>query len=125
MNLKKISSSFFLLLAVVLISACNNDDPSVLKVFVRSNSNVLTPNATVRIVGDISEGTPEYFDERKTNSQGIAFFDLEEHFDAYSKGDDKVAYYTVYARDTSAQFTKGNARAKAHITSTEKIILDN
>ena len=110
--------------SAILMSSCTKDEPSVLKIFVRSQANILTPNAQVRIVGDINKDTPEYLDEKKTNESGVAIFELDELFDQYGKNEDKVAYFTVYARDTAEFFTLGTARAKQHLTSTETIIIN-
>lgn len=110
--------------SAVLMSACTKDEPSVLKIFVRSQANILTPNAQVRIVGDINKDTPEYLDEKKTNESGVAIFELDELFDQYGKNEDKIAYFTVYAKDTAEFYTLGTARAKQHLTSTETIIIN-
>ena len=110
--------------SAVLMSSCTKDEPSVLKIFVRSQANILTPNAQVRIVGDINKDTPEYFDEKKTNESGVAIFELDELFDQYGKNEDKIAYFTVYAKDTAEFYTLGTARAKQYLTSTETIIIN-
>lgn len=116
---------FFLSLIIVgLIFACKSKDPSVLKIYVRSNNFILTPDATVRIVGDISEGTPEYFKEKKTDGSGVVLFNLDDLFDTYDKKEkNSVAHFTVYAKDTSAFYTTKKVRAKIHLTSVETIIL--
>ena len=108
----------------LLILGCQSEDPSVLKIYVRSNNLILTENATVRIVGDLSSGTPEYFEETVTNGSGVAHFELDEYFDSFDKSLDPVAYFTVYAKDSSDYFTLGNAKARANLTSTGSITLD-
>lgn len=108
----------------VVLPSCAKKDPSVLKVFVRSSDFILTEGAKVRIVADINKDTPEYFDEKTTNSSGVAIFTLDELFDEYSKKESKVAYFTVYAKDTVDSYTIGKARAKAYLTSTETIVLE-
>src|SRR5690554_7755983 len=86
---------------------------------------ILTEDTSFRIISDIKKGTPKYFDEVRTNSSGVAIFNLDELFDQYGKKDEKVAYFTVYAKDTTTYQTVGTARAKAYLTSTESIIWKN
>lgn len=116
---------FVSLIVVGLIFSCKSKDPSVLKIYVRSNNHILTPDATVRIVGDISEGTPEYFEEKKTDESGVVIFNLDELFSTYEKEKNAVAHFTLYAKDTSAYYTTKEVRAKIHLTSVETIILDD
>ncbi|WP_299206225.1 hypothetical protein [Brumimicrobium sp.] len=125
MSYKKLVLLAFVVFGGFLLPSCTKKDPSVLKIFVRSSDFILTEDASVRIVSDIKKGTPEYFDEVKTNSSGVAIFNLDELFDQYGKKDEKVAYFTVYAKDTTTYQTVGTARAKAYLTSTESIILKN
>lgn len=114
---------FTTLISLIALPGCKPKDPSILKVYVRSNNFILTEDAVVRLVGDISEGTPEYFEEKRSDASGVALFELDEFFDSYEKGKDKVAYFTVYAKDSSNTYTSGDARARAHITSTASITL--
>ncbi|MFA5574011.1 MAG: hypothetical protein WC994_03030 [Brumimicrobium sp.] len=124
--MKSSKSTFFIFLVVLMFgfTSCQDKDPSILKVYVRTNSHVLTEGAMVRIVGDKSKDTPEFFAEKKTNESGAALFNLDDLFDSYDKKADKVAYFTVYARDTAAVYTIDKARAKANLTSTTTIILE-
>tara|TARA_B100000508_G_scaffold141097_1_gene147103 strand:+ start:215418 stop:215783 length:366 start_codon:yes stop_codon:yes gene_type:complete len=113
-----------LTLVVSFLFACKSNEPSILKIFVRSNNFILTEGATVRIVGDLSKGTPEYFEETKTDGGGVAYFYLDEYFDSFSKDQDKVANFTLYARDSSVTYTVGEAKARANLTSTASITLE-
>lgn len=124
MKFKSVILSLIVAMTAVLSTSCEKDDPSVLKIFVRSSDNILTPDASVRIVADVNKDTPEYMDEKQTNESGVAIFKLDDLFEEYDKKDDKVAYFTVYAKDTAEFPTLGKARAKAHLTSTETIQLD-
>ncbi|PKR82000.1 hypothetical protein CW751_01290 [Brumimicrobium salinarum] len=119
--------TLFLLLLVVMSmisTSCKNTDDSILKIYVRSSDNILTPNINVRIVGDIDKDTPEYFDEKRSDDSGVAKFNLNDLFDQYDGKDDKVAYLTVYAKDTADYYTSITVRAKAHLTATETINLE-
>lgn len=117
--------SVLIAFGVLLMPSCVKKEPSILKVFVRSSDNILTQDAFVRIVADINKETPEYFDEMKTNNSGVATFNLDELFDQYGKKDEKVAYFTIYAKDTVDVYTIEKARVKAYLTTTETIILKN
>lgn len=112
-------------LMVATLYSCKEKDPSIFKVYIRSSDYILTEGASVRIVGDISKGTPEYFDEKKSNESGAAVFNLDDLFDKYDKDDEKVAYFNIYARDTAQYFTIRKGRAKANLTSTATIVLEN
>lgn len=124
MKFKNIFLSLIVGFSAVFMTSCENEDESVLKIFVRSSNNVLTPDARVMIVGDVDQGTPEYKSETITNESGVAIFNLGELFDQYGKKDDKVAYFSVYAKDTAEFYTKDKARAKQYLTSTETIVLE-
>jgi hypothetical protein len=114
-----------ILLILGLIISCQSKDPSILKVFVKSNNFILTPDATVRLVGDISEGTPEYFEEKKTDETGVALFNLDDLFNSVDKDQNGTAYFTLYAKDTTENYTSKKVSAKIYLTSVETIILDD
>lgn len=124
MMYKNLVMSVLIAFSVLLMPSCVKKEPSVLKVFVRSPDNILTQDAFVRIVADINKETPEYFDEMKTNNSGVATFNLDELFDQYGKKDEKVAYFTIYAKDTVDVYTIEKTRVKAYLTTTETIILN-
>lgn len=111
-------------LLVAVLYSCADKEPSVLKVYVRSGDYILTEGAMVRIIADIEKGTPEFMAEKKSNESGVALFNLDELFDSYGKDDEKVAYFNVYAKDTSLFKPAGKARAKANLTSTATIVID-
>lgn len=113
------------LLFLGLIFSCRSKDPSILKVYVKSNNFILTPDATVRLVGDISEGTPEFFEEKMTDANGVVQFNLDELFSTYDDKQNAAAHFTLYAKDTATYFTSMDVRAKIHLTSVETIILDD
>lgn len=113
-----------LLILQVVFVGCQSDEPSILKIYVRSNNFILTEDATVRIVGDLSKGSPEFFEETLTDASGVAYFELNEYFNSFDKKDDPVAYFTVYAKDSSDFYTVGEAKARVNLTSTASITLD-
>ena len=118
--------SFFagLLFAVLsVISACKNTDPSIVKIFVRSQSNELLKNAEVIIIGDVNSNpaTLPYVDTVFTNSSGYAQFNLNEY---YTKaGEDKpIAYFDVIAKK-DIKSDSAYVRCRAHITAVETIFM--
>lgn len=125
MALTKKSFILAVSLLVMMLHSCTDKEPSILKVYVRSSDYILTEGALVRLVGDISKGTPEFYDEKRSNDAGTVIFNLDELFDFYGKDDEKVAYFNVYAKDTTNTFTISKARAKANLTSTHTIVLED
>ncbi len=112
---------FFMLFFIGM--GCKNEDPSVVKINVRSGSDTIITGAEVRIIGDLSKDTPEYQDQTISNGEGVALFNIDPIFDKYGKDDQLVANFTVYARDSQPGYTITKVRAKAHLTTTETIIL--
>jgi hypothetical protein len=113
-----------LVLALCVVSSCKNDDPSIIKVFVRSATNELLNGAQVVIIGDVNSNPPTnaYVDTAITNSSGFATIDLVNYFSGTSK--DAAAYFDVLVtkdgKDGAAY-----VRCKAHITSVETVFLSN
>lgn len=124
MKLKNSLKLVLSIFALLLIASCVKDEPSILKIFVKSSSITTVENARIRIVGDLGKGTPEHLEERNSNENGVAIFKLDDFFSKYAKGDDKVAYFNVYIKDTTGYFDfAGNVKTKAYITSTETVYL--
>lgn len=114
------------IIALLLIASCAKDDPSVLKIYVKSNNDNIEQGVRVRIVGNLEKGTPEHLEEKITNENGAAIYDLDSFFKQYPKKDTKVAYFRVYVKDSTGYFDlAGNAKAKGYITSTETVYIDN
>ncbi len=109
---------------ICVISSCKNDDPSIMKIFVRSATNELLNGAQVVIIGDVNSNPPTnaYVDTAITNSSGYVSIDLEEYFSGASKDD--AAYFDVLAKKDGKE---GSAyvRCKVHITSVETVFLSN
>ena len=112
------------LFVLLLMPSCAKDEPSLLKIFVKSSSITLVENATVRIVGDLDKETPEYLEEKKSNENGVAQFNLDDFYSQYGKKDEKIAYFNVYVKDTVGYFNYvGNVKTRAHITATETVYI--
>ena len=116
-------SSLFLLTAG-LLSSCKNNDPSVLKIFVRSASNQLLSSAQVVIIGDVNSNpaTLAYVDTIQTNASGFATFDLNEYFNAAGESN-SIGYFDVLV-EKNGQVGAGYVRCRSHITTVETIFLN-
>ncbi len=111
-------------IALCVVSSCKNDDPSVMKIFVRSATNELLNGAQVVIIGDVNSNPPTkaYVDTAITNSSGYVSIDLSEYFSGAGKND--AAYFDVLAKKDGKEGA-AYVRCKAHITSVETIFLSN
>lgn len=121
---KHILLSSLFLLAISVISSCKNDDPSVLKIFVRSSSNELQNGAKVVIIGDINSNpaTLPYVDTVITNASGFATFNMDDYFDN-SGADNTTGYFDVIVKQGTTQGTE-YVRCRAHITTVETVFLN-
>ncbi len=112
-----------LLAAFVLSNSCKDKDPSILKVFVRNQSNELQSGAKVVIIGDVNSdpATPTYVDTIITNSSGFAFFTMDPFFEGLEKGE-STGYFDIIAKKNVDEGS-GYIRARAHITNVETIYI--
>lgn len=110
-------------LSVTALQSCKRD-PSVLKVFVRSNSNQLEPNAKVIIIGDVNSNPPTkaYVDTVLTNSTGFAVFDMTDFFGEKGKKG-ATGYFDIVVKKDGKQGT-GRIRCRAHITNVETVVME-
>jgi len=117
--------SGMILISLGIFSSCKNNDPSMLKIFVRSASNELLQGAQVVVIGDPSSNPPTntFVDTMVTNSSGYAEFNMDSYFGAASDTKNP-AYFDVIAKDNTKS---GNAyvRCRIHLTSVETIFLMN
>lgn len=106
-------------------SGCKNDDPSILKIFVRSASNELLEGAQVVIVGDPSSNPPTntYVDTLVTNASGYAEFNMDTYF-SNAGADNATGYFDVIAKDNTKSGA-GYVRCRVHLTTVETIFLMN
>lgn len=112
----------FAFLAMIALSSCKKD-PSVLKVYVRSESEQLLPGIRVIIAGDIEKApTREYQDTVMTNSSGYAVFDMDKYFgDKPEKAE--VGYFDIIAKSDDKTATLYDARVRVNITNVESLKL--
>lgn len=113
-----IGSSFFFL-------RCENNDPSIMKIYVRSSSNELVGGAQVVVIGDVDSNPPTgaFVDTVITNASGFAVIDMDQYFNSTGSGN-TTGYFDVLA---SKGVKSGSAyvRCRVHVTAVETIFLMN
>lgn len=116
---------FVLLMMLPLFSGCENDDPSVLKVFVRSSSNALVAGAKVVIVADVSSNPPTmaYVDTLYTNFSGFVTFDMDNFF-TVAGSETTTGYFDILAEKDN-KLGEGYIRCRKHLTAVETVFLMN
>ena len=114
---------YFSLISILIVLSSCKKDPSILKVFVRSDNNELVANAKVVIIADVNSdpATPAYVDTVQTNSSGFAYFDMEEFFSMLGKKE-TTGYFDVLAKKDTYQ-GDGYIRCRKHITNVITVIL--
>tara|TARA_B110000285_G_scaffold70069_1_gene80670 strand:+ start:4269 stop:4643 length:375 start_codon:yes stop_codon:yes gene_type:complete len=119
---KKIGILFLLTLSLGFFHSCKNENPSVVKVFVRSSSNQLVPGAKVIVVGDVDSNpeTKEYVDTLITNESGFVEFNLAPHFELGGK-DYEIAYFDILVKSSVSGDGSGYVRARIHTTAVETV----
>ncbi len=121
--IQKFGLFFLLALTIGFAQSCKNKEPSVVKVFVRNQSNQLVSGAKVIIVGDVTSNPPTiaYVDTVITNQSGFAYFNVEPHYDLGDK-DYEVAYFDIIVQ-TSAFSGSGRIRSRIHTTAVETVYI--
>jgi len=120
---KKLFFLFLLVSFLGLNHSCKSDDPSVIKIYVRSASNQLVGDAQVIIVGDVNSNpaTNPYVDTLISNSSGFAQFNMAPYYDAAEK-DQTVAYFDVFVK-SDTKIAEGYIRSRKNTTAVESIFL--
>lgn len=115
----------FSLLSVLIVLASCKKDPSVLKVFVRSENNELVNNAKVIIIADVTSDppTPAYVDTIQTNSSGFAYFDMEDFFSQLGKKE-TTGYFDVLVKKDLLE-GRGHIRCRARITNVLTVVIED
>ena len=122
-TVKRFGFLMVLVLLMGVLKSCKNDEPSVIKIFVRSASNELVASAKVIIIGDVDSNpaTLAYVDTVHTNDSGFAYFNVQPHFDQGDK-DYTVGYFDIIAKSDS-KVTTGYVRSRVHTTAVETVYL--
>jgi hypothetical protein len=114
-----------LFLSIGILSGCKNDDPSILKIFVRSSSNALLPGAQVVIIGDVDSNpaTLPYVDTLNTNASGFIEANMDEYFTSAGESN-PTGYFDVLVSKDGKEGT-AYVRCRVHITTVETVFLMN
>jgi hypothetical protein len=119
----RVLSILFVFTFGLLLSGCQPSGPSVLKIYVRNNSNILEQFADVLIILEPNEYVSEHFVTKRTNESGFVLFDLDELFDKYGKAKEKLAFFKVYITAQDGKQGTGTVRARGHNTAVHTIFL--
>ncbi|MES2590147.1 MAG: hypothetical protein V4622_14300 [Bacteroidota bacterium] len=100
-----------------LASSCESKEESILKVYVRDESNDLLPKAKVIIIGNTKSNpaTIDYVDTVFTDELGVAVFNMEEFYTLSGKSVNS-GFFDVLVKHLEKNAT-GEIRVKEHITS--------
>ncbi len=114
-----------LLATLSLFSGCENKDPSIVKIFVRSSSNALVSGAKVVLVADISSNPPTmaYVDTLYTNFSGFVTFDMDDFY-AMAGSETTTGYFDILAEKDN-KLGEGYIRSRKHLTAVETVFLMN
>lgn len=110
---------------IFMLNSCTQEDPSIVKIFVRSNSNELIVGAKVIIIADLQadEDTKSHVDTVITNSAGYATFYLDDYYKLAGEGND-VTFFDIVVK-TTTKTASGYIRSRAHTTAVETVFLPN
>jgi hypothetical protein len=110
-------------LSLGFLQSCKNKEPSIIKIYVRTESNAVAVGVKVILIGDQSSDpkTNAFVDTLVTNESGFAEFNMEDHFSEGDK-DYEVGYYRVIAK-TPAKYGEGYVRARVHTTAVETVFI--
>ncbi len=126
-KMKKISKigAFFGLTLIFMLTACKNDNPSVIKVFVRDASNALVTGAKVIIIGDQQSNPPtnSYVDTVVTNGSGYSTFNMDDFYSTTGP-DETTGYFDIVVKK-NAKTAQGYIRSRVHTTAVETVYLPN
>lgn len=122
------TTKIFALLALTVLSlgflqSCKNKENSIIKIYVRTDSNAVTSGVKVIVIGDQNSDpkTNAFVDTLVTNESGFAEFNMQDHFDEGGK-DYEVGYFRVIAK-TPTQYGEGYVRARVHTTAVETVFI--
>jgi hypothetical protein len=113
--------SLLILFVIGIVTSCKNDDPSILKVYVRDINNDLLPKAQVIIIGDTKSNPPtaDYVDTLFTDALGVAVFDMEDFY-KISESSVTSGFFDIIVKHQTNVAT-GDVRVKKHITSVQTV----
>ena len=117
----KLLSLTLLLVSFTALNGCQEKDPSLLKIYLRTADGNIVSDVDIILIAD-EYSTPEYNDEQTTNQSGFALFDLDMHFKTYGK-EAKAGDFKINARINGVTYL-GTVRARGYTTTEETFYLD-
>lgn len=117
----KLLSLTLLLVSFTALNGCQEKDPSLLKIYLRTAEGNIVSDVDIILIAD-EYSTPEYNDEQTTNQSGFALFDLDMHFKTYGK-EAKAGDFKINARVNGVTYL-GTVRARGYTTTEETFYLD-
>ncbi|MBU2018919.1 MAG: hypothetical protein KJ941_04670 [Bacteroidetes bacterium] len=113
-------------LSIGFLQSCKNKDPSIAKIYVRSQSDQLVAGAKVVIIGDIDneETTVEYVDTMFTNSSGFAQFDMNPYFEKAGK-DRSIGVFDIVVKNGDDFGDTSGFRVRVHNTAVRTVFFEN
>jgi len=119
----KIFALLTLSISLVFLQACKNKELSIIKVYVRTESNANAVGAKVILIGDQNSDpkTNSFVDTLVTNDSGFVEFSMDDHFSEGDK-DYEVGYFRIIAK-TSSKYGEGYIRARVHTTAVETVFI--
>lgn len=123
-----LKQSFFALSAIILLggaTSCENTDPSVAKVYVRSANKQLVEGAQVVIIGDVQNPTEtvEYVDTAFTNSAGYAQFAMDAYF-TKAGADKSEGVFDLVVKNGDDKAEDGDFRVRVHNVAVRTVTFD-
>jgi hypothetical protein len=113
-------------LSIGFLQSCKNDDPTVLKVYLKDSegSDLNAGYARVVIVGDLDSNpaTGSYVDTMYTDSYNLVTFNMDPYFDEFG-GEDAVGYFDIYVK-LNNEYGEGRIRCRKNLTATETVYIN-
>lgn len=117
----KLLSLAVLIAAFTSLSGCQEKEPSLLKIYLRTAEGNIVSDVDIILIAD-EYSTPKYNDEETTNQAGYALFNLDMHFKTYDK-EAKAGDFKINARINGVTYL-GTVRARGYTTTEETFYLD-
>ncbi len=113
-------------LSIGFLQSCKNKDPSIAKVYVRSQSDQLVAGAKVIIIGDIDNEVPTvaYVDTMFTNSSGFAEFDMKPYFEQAGK-DKSLGVFDLIIKNGDDYGDTSGFRVRVNNTAVRTVFFEN
>jgi hypothetical protein len=122
----KTSFVYILLFSLLILSfsSCQEDAPSLVKIYIRNAAGNIMSEVDVRLIAD-QVNSPAFSDEALTNQSGYALFNLDTYFAAnFEKREAKAADFIVYVMTDNGLQLVGDLRARGNQTTEETFNLD-